>query len=211
MPSLEFERQLWCQGYSIVVGVDEVGRGAWAGPLVAAAVSWPPQILTSSELTEHIGHPMLPTTLRDSKKLSTLQRQNADRNIKSLAQFWAIGEVSVKELNRIGLTSANQLAMLRAVQKLHKAEYALIDGNLPINQLSCPQQCVIKGDSLVASIAAASIIAKVYRDAVMVDLAEQYPEYGFERHKGYGTVAHRNAVQAHGLTSVHRTIYKFKK
>jgi len=177
----------------IVCGVDEVGRGPWAGPLVAAAV-----ILDRSAIPEGI---------RDSKTLSKKRLAGLAELIRGSADF-GIGVVEVPELDRIGLTAANDLAMARAVAGLSgRPALALIDGRRAPLDMPCPVLPVIKGDGKSLSIAAASIIAKVYRDDVMKALAAHYPGYGWETNVGYGTLAHRDALKNLGITCEHRRCF----
>ena len=169
---------------------DEVGRGPLAGPVVAAAV---------------ILNPQKPITgLLDSKLLDESQRDKLDIVIRRDALAFCVSEASVEEIDTINILHASMLAMQRAVQGLDtKPHLALIDGNR-CPSLDCPKQAVVKGDQRVQSISAASIIAKVARDRMMVELHDQFPEYGFDRHKGYPTPQHRRAIAEHGVTALHR-------
>lgn len=181
------------QGFLAIVGVDEAGCGALAGPLVAGAVILP--------LDSRLGR------LNDSKLLSPSLREGQYGLVVERAKAWAVGVVSVEEITVLGLRPANLLAMRRAVEGIAGADYALVDA-WTIPGLAIPQRGIIRGDSLVKSIAAASIVAKVTRDRMMAALAEQFPAYGFDVHKGYATVAHRTAIKKHGPCSVHRLTYK---
>ena len=177
----------------LACGVDEAGRGPLAGPVVAAAV-----ILDPARPIEG---------LNDSKKLSAKRREILVVEIRSKALAWAIAEASVEEIDRINILQASLLAMQRAVVALSiRPSHALIDGNR-CPQLDCPAQAIIGGDGLVASIAAASILAKTYRDAGMLELHAIYPQYGFDRHMGYPTAAHLAALREHGVSPVHRRSY----
>ena len=177
----------------LACGVDEAGRGPLAGPVVAAAV-----ILDPARPIEG---------LNDSKKLSAKRREILAVEIRSKALAWAIAEASVEEIDRINILQASLLAMQRAVDALGvQPSQALIDGNR-CPQLACPAQAIIGGDGLVASIAAASILAKTYRDAGMLELHAVYPQYGFDRHMGYPTAAHLAALREHGVSPVHRRSY----
>lgn len=177
----------------LVCGVDEAGRGPLAGSVVAAAVILNPD------------HPI--SGLNDSKKLSAKRREVLAVEIRSKALAWAVAEASVEEIDRINILQASLLAMQRAVDALAiTPTHALIDGNR-CPKLSCTAEAVIAGDAKVASIAAASILAKTVRDADMLVLHEQYPMYGFDRHKGYPTAAHLEALQKHGVSPVHRRSY----
>ena len=186
----EIEDALVEKGIRAVCGVDEAGRGPLAGPVCAAAVILPP-------------HLELPG-LNDSKKLTDKKRRELYPLIKEQAVAYGIGFASEEEIDEINILQATFLAMQRAIDQLEgKAEFALIDGNRE-KDFGIPVMTVVKGDSRSASIAAASILAKVARDDVMLALAEAYPEYGFEIHKGYGTKAHYAALREHGASKIHR-------
>ncbi len=181
--------------WSNPAGVDEVGRGCLFGPVVAAAV-----ILPTSAIAGLRGE-----GLTDSKKLSAEQRDRLDILIRDQATDWALGISSVAEIDRINILQASLLAMTRALQKLEPQPLAcLVDGNRLIPKLPYPQRTVVGGDALEPAIAAASIIAKVWRDRLIIRLGDRYPGYGFERHKGYGTKQHRQAIADLGLTPLHR-------
>ena len=176
--------------YRLVAGVDEVGRGPLAGPVVAAAV---------------ILDPAKPIAgLADSKALSEKRREELVIVIRECALAWAVGRAEIEEIDQINILQASLLAMRRAVLALRpQPDYALIDGNrCPL--LPCPSEAIIKGDATVAAISAASILAKVSRDQEMVALDLEYPEYGFASHKGYPTAAHLTALARHGVTPIHR-------
>lgn len=192
-PTFQYERELIAQGYSAIVGVDEAGCGALAGPLVAAAVIFP----LDSGLA----------LVRDSKTLSPAQRDSLYFEIIEKADAWGVGEVSHEEIFEIGLRPANYLAMRRAIEKIEAPDFVLVDA-WTIPGISIPQKGIVKGDQLVKSIAAASVIAKVTRDRIMIELAREFPEYGFDEHKGYGTKRHREAIKEHGPCSIHRLRYK---
>ncbi|MRD71702.1 ribonuclease HII [Rhodocyclus tenuis] len=174
----------------LVCGVDEAGRGPLAGPVVAAAV---------------ILDPLQPIEgLNDSKKLTARRREALAELIRSRALAWAVAEASVEEIDRLNILQASLLAMQRAVAALSPAPVrALIDGNR-CPELPCPAEALIGGDGLSAPIAAASILAKTVRDAGMLDLHRLYPAYGFDRHKGYPTAAHFEALRVHGPCDEHR-------
>lgn len=177
----------------IVCGVDEAGRGPLAGPVVAAAVILDPD------------HPI--SGLNDSKKLSAKRREALATEIRLKALAWAVAEASVDEIDHINILQASLLAMQRAVDALSiNPILALIDGNR-CPKLSCPAEAIIGGDGKVASIAAASILAKTVRDAGMLELHDRYPVYGFARHKGYPTAEHLAALREHGVSPVHRRSY----
>lgn len=174
----------------LVCGIDEAGRGPLAGPVVAAAV---------------ILDPARPIAgLNDSKKLSERKRAALADLIRQNALAWCVAEASVEEIDRLNILQATLLAMQRAVAGLSvRPESALVDGNR-CPRLDTPVEAVVKGDGKIASIAAASILAKTVRDAGMLALHAQYPQYGFDRHMGYPTAAHCAALQAHGASPVHR-------
>lgn len=177
-------------GLHIICGVDEVGRGPLAGPVCAAAVILP----------EHLQIPCL----TDSKKLTDKKRRELYPIIQEQAIAYGIGLASELEIDEINILQATFLAMRRALNQLSvRPEIALIDGNRETD-FGLPVKTVVKGDSLSANIAAASILAKVTRDNIMVELAQQYPEYGFEIHKGYGTKAHYEALRKYGPCPIHR-------
>lgn len=190
IPSLRRERFWYAQGARFVVGVDEAGAGAWAGPVVAGAVILPRGLRIPG--------------VRDSKLLSPEKRETVLAELEAKGAQLASGQVSVEEITRLGLRPANLLAMERAVAGLGvKPDVLLIDWyRLP--RISCPQESIAKGDRLVASIAAASVVAKVTRDRMMMALDEEYPTYGFAAHKGYGTAAHLAALKKHGPSPMHR-------
>ena len=174
----------------LVCGIDEAGRGPLAGPVVAAAVILDP------------ARPIV--GLNDSKKLSEKKRLVLADEIRAKALAWAVAEASVEEIDRLNILHATMLAMQRAVAGLQiAAESALVDGNR-CPKLAIPVEAVVKGDGKIASIAAASILAKTVRDAGMLELDARYPQYGFARHMGYPTAAHRAALAAHGASPVHR-------
>jgi len=178
------------------VGIDEAGRGPLAGPVVACAISIPK---------------LLNLNIKDSKQLSHIQREEIyellkkDSNVK-----WGIGKVSEKMIDKINILQATKLAMKKAVSNLKKKQpeidYILIDGNFGIDS-DINQTSVIKGDQKVFSIAAASIIAKVYRDRLMMKYHQKYPEYGFDKHKGYGTKFHREVIKKSGFCKIHRKTF----
>lgn len=176
--------------YRLLAGVDEVGRGPLIGPVVAAAVILDPDSPIDG--------------LADSKKLSEKRREQLAEQIRSQALAWAVAEANVEEIDRLNILHASLLAMRRAVEALsHAPEYVLVDGNR-CPDLPCPAGAVIKGDSRVESISAASILAKVVRDRQMIEMDEIYPGYGLAKHKGYPTRAHFEALEALGITPDHR-------
>lgn len=186
----EIENGYFENGISVICGVDEAGRGPLAGPVCAAAVILPPNLEIPG--------------LTDSKKLSDKRRRELSPIIKEQAIAYGIGFASHEEIDEINILQATFLAMERAMAQLQvKPELALIDGNRE-KDFGIPVKTVVKGDSLSASIAAASVLAKVSRDDVMLEMAQQYPGYGFEVHKGYGTKAHYEALRKLGASPIHR-------
>ena len=189
----EIENSCFGEGYNVICGVDEAGRGPLAGPVCAAAVILPPNVEIPG--------------LNDSKKLTDKKRRELMPVIKETALAYGIAFASEQEIDEINILQATYLAMGRAIDQLCiKADLALVDGNRA-GDFGLPVKTVVKGDSLSASIAAASILAKVTRDDVMVELAETYPEYGFDIHKGYGTKAHYAALTEHGPSPIHRMTF----
>ena len=187
------ENSLYAEGYKMICGVDEAGRGPLAGPVCAAAVILPKGL-------------ELPG-LNDSKKLTDKKRRELFPIIKEQAVAYGIGLASQEEIDEINILQATYLAMERAIAQLDgKADFALIDGNRS-KDFGLPVRTVVKGDSLSASIAAASVLAKVTRDDIMLEMAKEYPEYGFEVHKGYGTKAHYEALREHGHSPIHRMTF----
>lgn len=187
------ENEYFSKGVDIICGVDEAGRGPLAGPVCAAAVILPANL-------------ELPG-LADSKKLTDKRRRELFPMIKEKAIAYGIGFASEQEIDEINILQATFLAMERALAQLNvRPDLALIDGNRE-KDFGIPVKTVVKGDSLSANIAAASILAKVSRDDVMMALAEKYPQYGFEIHKGYGTKAHYEALRANGASPVHRSTF----
>lgn len=175
-------------------GIDEVGRGCLAGPVVAAAVILPEDFDLAG--------------LTDSKQLTAHRREEYDLLIREKAIAVSVGSASVEEIDRLNILGATFLAMERAIEWLEpRPEYLLIDGNRFRSHLEIPYETIVGGDGRVASIAAASIVAKVYRDHLMAHLAEEYPEYHWERNAGYGTAVHLAAIQSHGLTPHHRRTF----
>lgn len=191
MTNLEFDEQLRRQGMALLCGVDEAGRGPLAGPVFAAAVILSPD--------------RIPEGLNDSKKLSEKKREELFDRICEQALTFGIAEATVEEIEEHNILQATFMAMRRAVDKLSvQPDLVLIDGNRIPDGLAVSAQFVIKGDALSASIAAASILAKVSRDRVMLQLAEQYPEYEFKKHKGYGTALHYERLAQYGISPIHR-------
>lgn len=197
-----FEEESYVRGFNSIAGVDEVGRGPLAGPVVAAAVMLP----------RGFSHP----EIKDSKLLSPKQREKLAPLIRESAECWGLGVVGVADIDRINILQASLMAMVKALDALGRTpDCLLIDGNQPIpakmllesrwSVYSTPyQKTVVKGDRLCLSIAAASIVAKVARDEMMVSYDKQYPHYGFAGHKGYGSAAHLDALRRYGPSPIHR-------
>ncbi len=186
---LHFENEAYAKGYTCVCGVDEAGRGPLAGPVCAAAVVLPKGHIISG--------------VNDSKKLSEKKREALFDVIKEEAVAYSIATASEKEIDELNILQATYLAMKRAVEGLGIANYAMIDGNR-VPPLDIPAECIIKGDGKSMSIAAASILAKVTRDRYMLEMAEKYPQYQFEKHKGYGTKLHYQMLDEFGPCELHR-------
>lgn len=196
LADLSLEQDLYSRGFRHMAGLDEVGRGSWVGPIVAAAVILPRNWA-------------LPPKLTDSKLLKPSERAELDLIIRSQALAFSIAEVGLGVINRSGIGPANHLALRRALRGLKlPSDFQLVDGfkirGLRVNS----QMAVIHGDQKSASIAAASILAKVYRDQLMRRLSEQFPDYGWSQNKGYGTASHQAAIKRYGLTSAHRTSFR---
>ncbi|MDQ7784709.1 MAG: ribonuclease HII [Desulfomonilaceae bacterium] len=193
-PTRQFEEKAEALGARRIAGIDEAGRGPLAGPVVAAVVVLPPE--------DHI------PGLNDSKLLSEIARDRVFSAIQAKATAVAVGIASPELIDGINILQATRVAMVRAIRELDPLpDYLLIDGPLSLD-LEIPQEGIIKGDRKSSSIAAASIVAKVTRDRIMRELHEQYPMYGFDRHKGYGTEAHRKALREFGPCPAHRQCFK---
>lgn len=192
-----YEQEALENGYSVVCGCDEAGAGPLAGPVYAAAVILP--------------HGVEIPGLNDSKKLTEKKREALFPVVKDLAVAWAVASVDAQEIDATDILSARMKAMQLAIDSLgQKVEFALIDGNRDHGKtaaITTPHRCIVKGDSLSASIAAASILAKVSRDHHMMEMAEMYPEYQFARHKGYGTKLHYQLLGEFGPSPIHRRTF----
>ncbi len=189
----DIENTLFGEGIDIIAGVDEAGRGPLAGDVYAAAVILPKGLIIEG--------------LNDSKKISEKKRDMLYDVIKEKAIAWAVATASVEEIDEHNIRNATYIAMNRALCDLKtKLDYVLIDGDC-IKDCQYPYSCVVKGDSKSASISAASILAKVTRDRYMLSLAEKYPEYQFEKHKGYGTALHIEMLKKYGASPVHRKTF----
>lgn len=195
MPDLEFENRYRRKGVRFVAGLDEAGRGPLAGPVTAAAVIIPKGFSCGG--------------LDDSKRLSEKKRERIYQQLtQSKETFWAVGFAEAEEIDQLNILQATHLAMTRAVEALDCAvEFCLVDG-LPIKDFGWPHEAIVRGDGKSVSIAAASVIAKVARDQRMVNYAKEYPSYGFDRHKGYGTKHHLEALRVHGPCRIHRRSFQ---
>jgi ribonuclease HII len=189
------EQALRYHGFSVIAGVDEVGRGALFGPVVAAAVILPIKLATLSRMG-----------LKDSKQLTPEQREKLDRKIRKVALCFAVAEVDAETIDRVNIYQASRLAMLYAVQRLTVTPDHLLIDAMRIDH-PCAQTRLFYGDALSLSIAAASVIAKVHRDALMRDLDLLHPQYGLAAHKGYATPEHRKALREHGPCPLHRKTF----
>jgi len=205
-PNFNEEKKLWLQGYKIVVGLDEAGRGPLAGPVVAACVIFNSQFLISNKFSIKQF-----SKINDSKKLSEKQREEAyEILINHKDVKWGVGIVSEKVIDKINILEATKLAMKKSFEKLNP-DFLLCDGNFKINS-GILEKSIIKGDQKVFSISAASIIAKVTRDRLMQKYHKKYPQYGFDKHKGYGTALHIFNLEKFGSCKIHRkTFYPVSK
>jgi ribonuclease HII len=196
-PGLDFEQELWRSGLKFIGGIDEAGRGALAGPVAAGAVILPdsPQI---ADLLRDV---------RDSKLLNAIQREKAAQDIKNHAIGWGVGFASVAEINETGILPATRKAVWRAIQNLPVLPQYLLMDYIHWPGLNHPHLTIPKGESLSLSIAAASVLAKTARDALLRELDGSYPGYGFAKHKGYGTAAHCAAITKMGPTEIHRILF----
>lgn len=193
-PDLDQETRLWLAGYGAIAGLDEVGRGALAGPVVAGAVLLP----------KGVGLEGIWAEVCDSKLLSPARRERMVDAIHQAAAGWAVGEASAQEIDAMGIAPATRLAMQRANEALPvRPDYLLLDW-VRLATVVLPQESFVKGDQRIVSIAAASILAKVHRDRLLVELERSYPGYGFASHKGYGAASHLTAIAAYGPCPEHR-------
>ncbi len=198
--NLKEEKRIYRRGYKRVAGLDEAGRGPLSGPVVAGAVSVLHNFRIPKELMD----------VKDSKQLSFKKREELYKAIvKNPNLKWGIGKVSPRIIDKINILQATKLAMEKAVKNI-KPDFLIIDGNFRIN-LNVSQKSIIKGDQKVFSIAAASIIAKVSRDRIMIKYDKKYPQYGFDKHKGYPTKLHRKMIKKHGSCKIHRYSYQLVK
>jgi len=204
-PTFQEEKRLWKKGYRYVVGLDEAGRGALSGPVVAAAVIFKKSKIKNqkSKLQFKIQN------LRDSKKLTPKKREEFYKILTNHPQIkWGIGRVSEKVIDKINILEATKLVMIKAIKKLkRKPDFLIIDGNFKLN-LPIPQKSIIKADEKVFSVALASILAKVWRDKMMLRYHKKYPQYRFDLHKGYPTRLHLKMLKKHGPCKIHRKTFR---
>jgi ribonuclease HII len=199
VPTLDVEQRFWQRGMQVVAGLDEVGRGPWAGPVTAAAVILPPQVDSLGMLHD----------VRDSKKLSPGKREQLFDCITETAAALGVGSATAQEIDELGIVPATRLAMRRALEKLATLPQALILDALTLPEICLPQEAFPRADAHSLSVAAASIVAKVVRDRWMVETAEiDHPGYGFAQHKGYGTRQHREALDELGVCPIHRRTFR---
>jgi ribonuclease HII len=197
-PDLQFETPLWEAGYRCVAGVDEAGRGSWAGPVSAGAVILPDDV---ADVMERLAG------VRDSKQMTPSARTYWADQIRAVARAWGVGFASSSEIDDLGILPATRLAVRRALEALAvPANYLLVDF-LELPEVNLAQLALVKGDARSLSIAAASVLAKTARDELLIQLDRDFPGYGFARHKGYGTAAHREALARLGPSRIHRRSY----
>ena len=192
-PTLDLENSLWLKGYNSIVGIDEVGRGSWAGPLVVAGVILPKDF-------------KIPDGLADSKLVKPQTRVKLSKVINHSALRISIVQIQPKDIDKVGVGRATHIAFRKVATAL-KPDFCLIDAFYIKHLARKRQQAVKDGDKICASIAAASIVAKVYRDKLMKSISPKYPQYGFGKHKGYGTKMHQEAIRRYGFTKIHRMSY----
>jgi ribonuclease HII len=197
-PDTAFEQALWNQGLIFIGGIDEAGRGAWAGPVAAAVVVLPADLQVMETLKG----------VRDSKQMTPAQRSEWAAVIKTTALAWQVGMASHQEVDTLGILSATRLAAQRALIELPAAPKHLLLDYLHLPGVDIPQTALVKGDARSLSIACASVLAKTARDALLVEQDTLYPGYGFARHKGYGTAVHRAALERLGACPIHRMSFK---
>ncbi len=197
-PDLAFEQRFWQEGRRAIAGIDEAGRGALAGPVAAAAVILPSKAGLILDLRG----------VRDSKQMTSAQREQWAGAIRQVALAWGVGLASHAEIDALGIAPATRLAAQRAIASLALPPDHLLIDYLPLPEVAIPQTSLPKGDARSLSIAAASILAKTSRDAILRDLDRQYPGYGFAMHKGYGTAAHLAAIEQLGPAPVHRQSFQ---
>jgi ribonuclease HII len=198
-PTLEFEKNIWQHGYSRIAGIDEAGRGAWAGPVAAAAVILP----IDPTLTQTLDR------VRDSKLMTSLARETWAPRIRQSAMSWGIGFASADEIDVLGILPATKLAATRALENL-SPDYLITD-YLIFPEIDLPQVALVKGDRRSLSVAAASVLAKTARDDLMREFDHRYPGFGFARNKGYGTRYHQMAINKKGWCEIHRKSFSIPK
>jgi ribonuclease HII len=199
-PDLSIEKRLWDTGWAQIAGIDEAGRGALAGPVCAAAVILP----NLPELSRILAG------VRDSKQMTQLQRERFEPLVKEVAISWSVGFATAAEIDEMGIIPATRLAAQRAVDTLLLSPDYLITDYLKLPDIDIPQEHFVKGDMRSLTIASASVLAKTARDAEMRQLDDQFPGYALSRHKGYGTKAHRAAIQKLGKSPIHRQTFQIK-
>jgi ribonuclease HII len=215
-PDLSLEVDLWKSGLKYVAGLDEAGRGALAGPVAVGAVILPddPSLLPRShreKAKQQGGSARVLAGVRDSKQMTPMAREQAAPRIKDMALCWGVGFASAAEIDSDGIVAATRLAALRALDQLFVfPEYLLTDFRLELPELDVPQTALVRGDAQCLSVAAASVLAKTTRDALMREMDLQVPGYGLGRHKGYGTRAHILALHSKGYSAVHRKTFVLK-
>ena len=197
LPTLQYELSLWSSGFLAVAGIDEAGRGCWAGPVTAGAVILP----ADPGILERL------SGVRDSKLMTPAERDAMFDLIPEICRAWATGEADNAEIDRLGILNATRLAMKRAIAALPVSPDHLLIDYVRIHDVTIPQIGIAHGDMVSLSIAAASVMAKVTRDRKMETLAEQYPQYGFEKHKGYPTALHYEMIKLYGISPVHRVSF----
>jgi ribonuclease HII len=204
--SLRHEREYYAQGVHLIFGLDEVGRGAWAGPVTVGTVCLP--LADPKNLSRTLAG------VRDSKEMTPRQRETLVKTIKDIATVWGIGSASNIEIDKYGINAATKIAMKRALEEalrernIEEPDALFLDSLLWPEMRHIPQVSLVDGDKRSLSIAAASVLAKTWRDDVMRDLDDQYPHYGFAANKGYGTAVHQSALREHGPSTVHRKCYR---
>ena len=206
LPTKTLERKLFNRGYKKIIAVDEVGMGSLAGPVVVAAVQFNKRFFKKRHKNLH--------WLRDSKLLAPHQRENFVRELLKEKNFqYRIGYCYPKTIDHINIYQAARLAMKRAIKRLNREKkqktFVLVDGKYEIKGLELKQLPIVKGDRKIFSIACASLIAKVFRDKMMIKYAKKFPRYGFEKHKGYGTKFHRVILLKHGRSPIHRNSFRY--
>lgn len=200
-PDLSHEKKLWL-AYKHIAGLDEAGRGALAGPVCVGAVILPDD-------NPHLMRIL--SGVRDSKQLTPRKRDQLAPLIKEVARAWGIGFASAGEIDALGIVHATRLAACRSLEAMsYLPDFLLTDFRLELPELDVPQTALVKGDQRSLGIASASILAKTARDEIMIELDTQYPQYGFLRHKGYGTLMHRRMITKYGFSLIHRKTFKIK-